>query len=165
MMGKARVIEGSAAAARMQEIEKEEQAELNAKKNQNFVQLGRGSMHAFRNLIKRSGVAARVLLCFSENMSPSNSIAYGIDALQKDTGAGRSSIFDALNLLETEKWIQKVSDSGGVMYRVNSRAFWSSDARFKSASFKDELQVPPEGRSIKSEKKTKKQFLVKVVSK
>ncbi|MBF9263445.1 hypothetical protein [Paracidovorax cattleyae] len=134
-------------------------------KNEKFVQLRRDSIKPLSGLMRRSGVSAHVLLCLAADMSVTNDIAYGVEALELETGASRSSLFEALARLEREKWIKKVTDSAGTFYRVNSRVFWTSSKNYLSGSFSDALEIPEKDKPIKSKRRTRKTVVARVVVK
>lgn len=150
---------------RMAEIEIAQVTEARTGKNENFVQLRRDSIKPLSGLVRRSGVSAHVLLCLAADMSVTNDIAYGVEALELETGASRSSLFDALARLEREKWIKKVTDSAGTFYRVNSRVFWTSSKNYLGGSFSDALEIPDKDKPIKSKRRTRKTVVARVVVK
>lgn len=147
---------------RLKELDADEAAAEQESKNHNFLQFHRESFKPFRGLMARSNVSARVLLCLAQEMSFSNDIGYSVEALMRDADASRSSVFDALRLLENEKWIQKCSSSVGTHYRVNSRVFWSSKKAYRSGSFSDALLIPDKDKPIKSQRLTSKTVVAKV---
>jgi len=153
------------ASQRMAKVKLDEESEANAGKNDNFVQFRRDAFKPFRGLVRRSGVSAQVLLCLVADMSFSNSIAYSVEALEEETGASRSAIFDALARLERERWIDKVTDTAGTFYRVNSRAFWASSKNYLGGSFSGALEVPDEDKPVKSKRRTNKVVIARVVAK
>lgn len=153
------------ASQREPETEIEEEAMARTGKNKNFVQLRRESIKPLSGLVRRSGVSAQVLLCLAADMSVTNDIAYGVEALELETGASRSSLFDALARLEREKWIQKVTDSAGNFYRVNSRVFWRSSNIYLGGSFSEALEIPENDKPIKSKRRTRKTVVARVVVK
>jgi hypothetical protein len=156
------LVNESNADQRLKEIAVEEAARDQESKNHNFLQFHRESFKPFRGLMVRSNVSARVLLCLAQEMSFSNDIGYSVEALMQDADASRSSVFEALRLLEREKWIRKVSSTAGTHYRVNSRVFWSSKQSYRTGSFSDALAVPAKDMPVKSQRLTQKTVVARV---
>jgi Fe2+ or Zn2+ uptake regulation protein len=140
------IIDHTNSQQRLAQITWEEGRAKRAARNPKFIQFRCTAIRPFRNLMERSNIAARVLLCLAEEMSPSNGISYSVSGLLQEAGASRSSVYDALRMLENERWIQKVSDDAGTHYRVNSNVFWTSSNVFRDQSFDAALELPRKSR-------------------
>ena len=102
-----------------------------AEKNTNFVQIDRRVMAAHRELMSSSPGAAIVLSVLTEHMDKSNGIVISYSTLQELTGYSRAAVGRAIKKLKEDRWIQVVKVGTASVYVVNSRAFWTANAKGK----------------------------------
>ena len=103
----------------------EERADV-GKGNVNFVQVSRSAMAAHRELNKESPCASNILSLFAEHMDRSNVIVASNKMIGELTGYSRSSVTNAIKVLERRKFVQIVKIGNINSFVVNSRVFWTS---------------------------------------
>lgn len=106
------------------------------RKNFNFLQIEKSTLRDLRRLIARSVPAAQVLILLGEKMNKSNAVVCSYKVLSEITGYSRTTLHNAIKLLESERWVQVVKIGTANAYIINSRVFWQ-DTGFKKrhASF------------------------------
>ena len=103
-------------------------------KNVNFVQIDRRIMQAHRELMFSSPGAAIVLSVLTEHMDKSNGIVISYSTLQELTNYSRAAVGRAIKKLKEDQWIQVIKVGTASVYVVNSRAFWTANAKGKHYS-------------------------------
>ena len=106
-------------------------SEFEARQSSSFVQFNRGSMAAYRALIRRSSIAAELITVFTHHMGRDNSLVCSYRTLQDLTGYSRASLSKAVQILKEDQWIQVLKIGTANAYIVNSAAFWSGSAQGK----------------------------------
>lgn len=95
------------------------------KKNYNFVQINKGFLKQYRNLIKKSSVATEILMFLVEKMGvTTNAVVCSYKTLEEVTGYSRSTIARSIKLLKQDNWIDAVRIGNATAYCVNARVFW-----------------------------------------
>ena len=116
-------------------IEAEQRDEL-ARKNFNFLQIEKSTLRDLRRLTAQSVPAAQVLMLLGEKMNKANAVVCSYKVLSEITGYGRTTLHNAIKLLEGERWVQVVKVGSANAYIVNSRVFWQdTGAKKRHASF------------------------------
>lgn len=121
--------------AQHQHLLEKEQADKDAKKNHNFIQIEKRSLKDLRGLIGRNSTAARLLMILAEKMNRQNALICSFKTLGEITGLGRTTLSNAVKQLREECWIEVIKVGTANAYRVNSRAFWQSQGNLKHTSF------------------------------
>jgi len=108
------------------------ETEKRATRNYNFVQVYKSELMLLRGLIDLSPQSAKILLLMVEKMNKQNAIMIPQDSLQKVFGLkSRSTITKAISVLKKQRWIDVKKVGSMNIYRVNSTAFWQSNAQTK----------------------------------
>lgn len=95
--------------------------------NFNFVQLQKGYMQEWRQLIKTQPLAAEIMFYFMEVMGKtSNAVVCSYKTLQEVTGYSRPSVGRAIRHLKDKNWIDSVKVGSATAYAVNERIAWQS---------------------------------------
>lgn len=97
------------------------------KSNYNFVQVNKGYMKQYRLLIKKSPVAAEILMFLVENMGKTtNAVVCSYKTLQEITETSSSTVTRAIRTLKKDNWIEAVKIGSATAYCINARAFWQA---------------------------------------
>lgn len=99
------------------------------KKSANFVQVSRTVMREIRLLADTNKLALKILMLFGEKMNKQNAIVISQKTLCQLMGKGRTTVFNAVKHLESEKWIKVLKIGSANAYIVNSRVFWTTDLK------------------------------------
>ncbi len=95
--------------------------------NFNFVQVQKGHMKQWRELIKKQPLAAEIMFYFMEVMGKNtNAIVCSYKTLQEVTGYSRPSVGRALKTLKEMNWVDTVRVGSATAYAVNERIVWQS---------------------------------------
>lgn len=101
-------------------------------RNRNFVQLDRGHLKHWRELIKTSPLAASIMMFLMEKATSTpngnQAVVCSYAVIQEVTGYGRSSVANAIKILKTGNWISAVKIGGTYAYAVNERVAWRGAA-------------------------------------
>jgi len=101
----------------------------------------RGYWADIRSLSKRSPAAFQILTLLTERMNRTNAIVISQTALCQILGYGRTTIHNAVRLLEAEKWLQVVKVGTANGYVVNSKVVWRDHGGKRYGSFYAEVIV------------------------
>lgn len=102
------------------------------KENYNFVQINKSYMKQYRQLIKKSPMAAEILMFLVEKMGrTTNAIVCSHKTLGEVTNTSSSTVTRALRLLKEEHWIDAVKIGSATAYCVNARVFWQAARNHK----------------------------------
>jgi hypothetical protein len=97
------------------------------KENYNFVQVQKGHMKQWRELIKKQPLAAEIMFYFMEVMGRNtNAVVCSYKTLQEITGYSRPSVGRAIKTLKDMNWIDSVKVGSATAYAVNERIVWQS---------------------------------------
>jgi hypothetical protein len=95
--------------------------------NYNFVQVQKGYMKHWRELIKKQPLAAEIMFYFMEVMGRNtNAVVCSYKTLQEITGYSRPSVGRAIKTLKDMNWIDSVKIGSATAYAVNERIAWQS---------------------------------------
>lgn len=154
MAGFRHVITPEQRALRTAEIEAEEAHKermlRQAKRNLNFLQLGRAYLDDLQRLIKSSPVAAGILFFLARHMNRQNSLAITYSALGEATGHARSTLAVAVKLLEVEQWIKIEKIGRTNVYLINASVFWSSARDQKKFAYTSKINPSSPKTKIKA---------------
>lgn len=81
-------------------------------------------MTAFRDLIKRSGPAAQLLVLLVQNMNDTNAVVMSQRTLAELMGCSARSIRDYVKILSEERWINILKIGTSNVYHINRECFW-----------------------------------------
>ncbi|MCW4447485.1 helix-turn-helix domain-containing protein [Vibrio splendidus] len=95
--------------------------------NYNFVQVQKGHMKQWRELIKKQPLSAEIMFYFMEVMGKNtNAVVCSYKTLQEITGYSRPSVGRAIKNLKDMNWIDSVKIGSATAYAVNERIVWQS---------------------------------------
>lgn len=95
--------------------------------NYNFVQLNRGYLKNWRGLIRKSPLAAEILMFLVEKMGKtSNAVVCSYKTLQELTGYSRTSVANAIATLKDDNWLATVKVGNATAYAINERVVWQA---------------------------------------
>lgn len=95
--------------------------------NYNFVQVQKGHMKQWRDLIKKQPLSAEIMFYFMEVMGKNtNAVVCSYKTLQEVTGYSRPSVGRAIKTLKDMNWIDSVKVGSATAYAVNERIVWQS---------------------------------------
>ena len=95
--------------------------------NYNFIQLQKGYMKQWRELIKKQPLAVEIMFYFMEVMGrTSNAVVCSYKTLQEITGYSRPSVARAIKHLRENNWIDSVKIGSATAYAVNERVAWQA---------------------------------------
>lgn len=112
------------------------------KKNPNdFTMVTRGYWADIRSLSKRCPAGFQILTLLTERMNRTNAVVISQATVCQILGYGRTTVHNAIRLLEAERWVQvvKIGTSNG--YLVNSKVVWRDQGGKRYASFYAEVIV------------------------
>ena len=96
--------------------------------NKNFVQLSRQYLKDWRGLIKKSPLAAEILMFLVEKATSTvnggNAVVCSYQVLQEITGYKRSSVAAAIKTLKLQRWIESIRIGASAAYVLNERVVW-----------------------------------------
>ncbi|MDF5356561.1 replication/maintenance protein RepL [Vibrio parahaemolyticus] len=95
--------------------------------NYNFVQVQKGHMKQWRELIQKQPLSAEIMFYFMEVMGRNtNAVVCSYKTLQEVTGYSRPSVGRAIKTLKDMNWIDSVKVGSATAYAVNERIVWQS---------------------------------------
>jgi hypothetical protein len=95
--------------------------------NYNFVQVQKGHMKQWRELIQKQPLSAEIMFYFMEVMGRNtNAVICSYKTLQEITGYSRPSVGRAIKTLKDLNWIDSVKIGSATAYAVNERIAWQS---------------------------------------
>lgn len=95
--------------------------------NYNFVQVQKGHMRQWRELIQKQPLSAEIMFYFMEVMGRNtNAVICSYKTLQEITGYSRPSVARAIKNLKDMNWIDSVKVGSATAYAVNERIAWQS---------------------------------------
>ena len=112
------------------------------KKNPNdFTMVTRGYWADIRSLSKRSPAGFQILTLLTERMNRTNAVVISQATMCQILGYGRTTVHNAIRLLEAGRWLQvvKIGTSNG--YIVNSKVVWRDHGGKRYGSFYAEVIV------------------------
>lgn len=97
--------------------------------NRDFVQLTRDHLPDWRQLTRRSPIAAEIMLFLIEHMGKNtNAVVVSYATMQELTGRSRATVARAIKLLKEQNWIDTVQIGNASAYAVNERVAWRTHA-------------------------------------
>lgn len=129
------ISEETAQRVNAQNLREKEDAEAQAKKNYNFLQVEVKTLKEFRRLADQSPKALKLLFTLAEKMNRQNAIMASNATLSQIAGMSIPTVTRAIKLLKDERWIQVVRIGTANAYVINSTVFWKSTGDQKHASF------------------------------
>jgi biotin operon repressor len=106
-----------------------------------FAMLTRGYIRDMRELTRRSLPAFQVFMLLAERMNKTNAVVVSQATLGQILGYGRTTIHNAVRLLEAERWLQIVKIGTANGYVLNSKVLWRDHSGKRYASFYAEVLV------------------------
>lgn len=107
----------------------------------NFAMITVGYLHDVRDLAKRSPAAHQLLMLLIERMNRANAVVASQTTLCQILGYKRTSIHNAIRVLEAEKWVQVVKIGTANGYVVNSKVAWKTHKGERYSSFYAEVII------------------------
>ncbi|WP_334033710.1 hypothetical protein [Burkholderia gladioli] len=108
---------------------------------QDFAMLTRGYIRDIRELSRRNQAAFQVFMLLTERMSRTNAVVVSQATICQILGYGRTTIHNAIRLLEAERWLQIVKIGTANGYVINSKVLWRDTSGKRYASFFAEVLV------------------------
>lgn len=106
--------------------------EVPERQNHHFVQLSKAYLRDYRHLIRKSPIAAEILMFLVERMGKTtNAVVCSTHVLIEVTGVSRQSVSKAVNILQKDNWIDIVKIGGVRTFAVNERVVWASQANHR----------------------------------
>lgn len=95
--------------------------------NYNFVQIQKGYMKQWRQLIKEKPLAAEIMFYFMEVMGrTTNAVICSYKTLEEVTGYSRPSVARAIRHLKDQRWVDSVKVGSATAYAVNEKIAWQA---------------------------------------
>lgn len=117
-------------------IARKETEERINKKPANFVQISRAAMKNVRILADKSTIALKILMLLGEKMDRKNAVIISQKALCQLLNVSRQSVYTAVKLLESERWMKVMKVGTANAYILNEQVFWATDTeKRKYATF------------------------------
>lgn len=102
---------------------------LDRRYNHDFVQVTRSYLPEWRQLTRKSPLAAEILLFLVEHMGKNNNaVVVSYATIQELTGRARATVARAIKLLKDQNWIDSIQVGTATAYAVNERVAWRSHA-------------------------------------
>lgn len=115
------------------------------KKNpSDFTMVTRGYWADIRSLSKRSPAGFQILTLLTERMNRTNAVVISQATMCQILGYGRTTVHNAVRLLEAENWLQVVKIGTANGYIVNSKVVWRDHGGKRYGSFYAEVVVSEE---------------------
>jgi len=112
------------------------------RKNPNdFTMVTRGYWADIRSLSKRSPAGFQILALLTERMNRTNAVVISQTTICQILGYGRTTVHNAVRLLEAEKWLQVVKIGTANGYIINSKVLWRDHGGKRYGSFYAEVVV------------------------
>jgi len=112
------------------------------KKNPNdFTMVTRGYWKDIRSLSRRMPAAWQILTLLTERMNRTNAVVISQSTMCQILGYGRTTVHNAIRLLEAERWVQIVKIGTANGYIVNSKVVWRDHGGKRYGSFFAEVVV------------------------
>lgn len=117
-----------------------------------FVQLSRKAMKEIRILAEKNKLSLKILMILAEKMNRQNAVVVSQKTLCQLVGKGRTSVYNAVKVLEDGRWLKTLKIGTANAYIVNERVFWSdlTDKR-RYAIFSANVIVSEEEQEISAE--------------
>lgn len=128
-------LENAEAKARQGDLRRMEEAEVEARKNRDFVQLSRRTMDDLARLVDRAPGAMKLLMVIGKRMGRTNALVASQQTLGKLAGMSESSVKRSIKVLKDERWIATLRVGSATAYVVNANVLWTSVATLKVAAF------------------------------
>lgn len=97
------------------------------KENYNFVQINKSYIKSYRGLIKKSPVAAEILMFLVEKMGRTTAaVVCSYRTLEEVTETSNSTVTRAIKLLKKDRWIEAIKVGSATAYCVNAKVFWQA---------------------------------------
>ena len=90
-----------------------------------FVQLSRKAMKEIRILAEKNKLSLKILMILAEKMNRQNAVVVSQKTLCQLVGKGRTSVYNAVKVLEDGRWLKTLKIGTANAYIVNERVFWS----------------------------------------
>lgn len=115
-----------------------------------FTMVTRGYWQDLRSLAKRNPAAFQLLILLTERMNKTNAVVISQSTICQILGYGRTTVHNAVRLLEAERWVQIVKIGTANGYIVNSKVVWRDHSGKRYASFYAEVVISEseQGRQI-----------------
>lgn len=94
-----------------------------------------------RALAKRNPVGFQILTFLMERMNRSNAVVISQATMCQILGYGRTSVHNAVRLLEAERWLQIVKVGTATGYIVNFKVVWAGQNEARFSSFQAEIVI------------------------
>lgn len=102
---------------------------LDRRVNHDFIQVTRSYLPEWRQLTRKSPLAAEILLFLVEHMGKqNNAVVASYATIQELTGRSRATVARAIKLLKEQNWIDVVQIGTATAYAVNERVAWRTHA-------------------------------------
>lgn len=90
-----------------------------------FVQISRKSMKEIRLLSDKNKLSLKILMILAEKMNRQNAVVVSQKTLCQLLGKGRTSIYNAIKILEDGRWLKTLKIGTANAYIINERVFWT----------------------------------------
>lgn len=112
------------------------------KKNPNdFAMLTRGYIRDIRELSRRSPAAFQVFMLLTERMSKTNAVVISQATIGQILKYSRTTVYGAIRILESERWLQVVKIGTANGYLINSKVVWRDKSGKRYGAFHAEVIV------------------------
>lgn len=118
-----------------------------------FVQVSRRYMKDIRTLSEKNKLSLKILLILAEKMNRQNAVVVSQKTLCQLVGKGRTSVYNAVKILEDGKWLKTLKVGTANAYIMNERVFWSDQTdKRRYAIFSANVVVSEDEQEISAEK-------------
>jgi hypothetical protein len=122
------------------------------KEPNDFTMVTRGYWEDVRVLARRSPAAFQTFVLLTERMNKTNAVVISQATMCQILGYGRTTVHNAVKLLEAERWLQVVKIGTANGYIINSKVVWRDHSGKRYGSFYAEVVVSEaeQGRMIEN---------------
>lgn len=121
--------------SRQGDLRRMEAAEVEGRKNRDFVQLSRRTMDELARLVDQAPGAMKLLMVIGKRMGRTNALVASQGTLGKLAGMSESSVKRSIKVLKEGRWLTTLRVGSATAYVVNANVLWTSVATLKVAAF------------------------------
>ncbi len=107
------------------DLMQKERTEKSKRHPADFVQVSRQSMKDIRVLADKNKLSLKILMIIAEKMNKQNAVVISQKTLCQIVGKGRTSVYNAVKVLEEGRWLKTLKIGTANAYIVNEKVFWS----------------------------------------
>ena len=94
-----------------------------------------------RALAKRNPIGFQILVLLMERINCLDAVVVSQATMCQILGYGRTAVYNAVRLLEAEKWLQIIKVGTATGYVINSKVVWTGQKEKRFSSFQAEILI------------------------